>query len=212
MDGRTTIDKDTFYRMMTHVCPHAAGNILDVLPWRARVSLALFVHRVDGLAAGLYALVREPGHEPSLRRALKPDFRWEKPGDCPASLGLYLLQEGDARDAARLISCHQEIASDGVFALGMLAQFDASLERHGPAFYPRLYWETGLIGQILYLEAEAAGIRATGIGCFFDDAMHDVLGIRDHAWQSLYHFTVGGPVEDRRIQTLPSYSHLAGRT
>ena len=90
----------------------------------------------------------------------------------------------------------------------MLADFDAGLEQNGPLFYPRLFWETGLVGQILYLEAEAADIGSTGIGCFFDDAMHEVLGIRDHAWQSLYHFTVGGPIDDPRLQTLPSYWYL----
>ena len=26
-----------------------------------------------------------------------------------------------------------------------------------------------------------------------------------HDWQSLYHFTVGGPVEDPRLTTLPAY-------
>jgi len=26
--------------------------------------------------------------------------------------------------------------------------------------------------------------------------------------QSLYHFTIGGPVEDRRLMTLPPYRHL----
>lgn len=35
--------------------------------------------------------------------------------------------------------------------------------------YPRLFWETGVLGQVLYLEAHAAGLSATGIGCFFDD-------------------------------------------
>lgn len=65
------------------------------------------------------------------------------------------------------------------------------------------------IGQILYLEAEAAGVRGTGIGCFFDDAVHGVLGLQDQTWQSLYHFTVGEPLEDNRLQTLPAYAHLA---
>jgi hypothetical protein len=62
-----------------------------------------------------------------------------------------------------------------------------------------------MIGQVLYLEAEAAGIRGTGIGCFFDDGMHNLLGLRDRALQSLYHFTVGGPLEDKRLTTLPAY-------
>ena len=143
-----------------------------------------------------------------MRKAMRTEFRWEMQGDCPEYVNLYLLTEADARDAARRICCHQDIAADGAFALGMLAEFDASLKQHGALFYPRLFWETGLIGQILYLDAEAAGIQSTGIGCFFDDAMHEVLGIRDHAWQSLYHFTVGGPVDDPRLQTLPSYWYL----
>ncbi|MEE8528922.1 MAG: SagB/ThcOx family dehydrogenase [Gammaproteobacteria bacterium] len=208
MDGHSRISKEAFYRMMAHVSPHLGNNIIEVLPWQARISLALFIHRVDGLSPGLYLLIRDSGHESSLRKALRSEFRWEMPGDCPESVNLYLLTEADARDAARRICCHQDIAADGAFALGMLAEFDASLKQHGALFYPRLFWETGLIGQILYLDAEAAGIQSTGIGCFFDDAMHEVLGIRDHAWQSLYHFTVGGPVDDPRLQTLPSYWYL----
>ena len=59
---------------------------------------------------------------------------------------------------------------------------------------------------MLYLEAEAAGARATGIGCFYDDPVHEVLGITDHRFQSLYHFTVGIPVEDTRLTTEPGYA------
>ena len=88
----------------------------------------------------------------------------------------------------------------------MLADFDASLKTFGPSFYRHLFWETGMVGQMLYLEAEAAGARATGIGCFYDDPVHDVLGLRGHAFQSLYHFTVGAPVDDARLTTEPGYS------
>ena len=208
MDGRSTISRDTFYRMMMHVSPHMGKNIIEALPWQATVSLAIFIHRVEDLPTGLYILVRDPSHEPSLKKSLRSELCWKKPEGCPETLPLYLLQEADARDVAKIISCHQDIAADGAFALGMLAEFDTSLEQHGALFYSRLFWETGLIGQILYLEAEAAGIRSTGIGCFFDDAMHEVLGISDHSWQSLYHFTVGAPVDDPRLQPLPSYWHL----
>jgi hypothetical protein len=55
-----------------------------------------------------------------------------------------------------------------------------------------------MIGQSLYLGAEAAGMRATGIGCYFDQVMHDALGLRDRTWQSLvwlrqWCVTEGGP-------------------
>jgi hypothetical protein len=49
------------------------------------------------------------------------------------------------------------------------------------------------------------GVRATEIGCFYDDPVHDVLGLRGHAFQSLYHFTVGQPVDDARLTTEPGY-------
>ena len=65
-----------------------------------------------------------------------------------------------------------------------------------------------MIGQVLYLEAEAHGIRGTGIGCFFDDPVTELLGIQDSSRHSLYHFTVGHPVEDVRLATLPPYHHL----
>jgi hypothetical protein len=75
--------------------------------------------------------------------------------------------------------------------------------------YRYLFWETGFIGQVLYLEAEAAGVRGTGIGCYFDDSVHETLGIKDETFQSLYHFTIGTPLVDNRLQTLPAYAHLS---
>ena len=76
----------------------------------------------------------------------------------------------------------------------------------GPWAWRRLHWEAGAIGQVLYLEAEALGIRSTGIGCFFDDAAVRVFGMNRGPWRSLYHFTVGGPVEDERLQSEPPYA------
>jgi hypothetical protein len=50
--------------------------------------------------------------------------------------------------------------------------------------YRHLFWETGMIGQVLYLEAEAQGVSATGIGSFFDDPVHELMGLPDDAFQS----------------------------
>lgn len=35
--------------------------------------------------------------------------------------------------------------------------------------------------------------------------VHEVLGLKGSKFQSLYHFTVGGPVVDKRIMSLPAY-------
>jgi len=160
---------------------------------------------VDGLAPGIYMLVRDPAMAGSLRQSMRQQFAWSSPPGCPEDLPLFFLEGGDARRMAVQISCGQAIAGDSAFSLGMIAEFEPSLRRHGPWFYRRLFWETGVIGQVLYLEAEAFGVRATGIGCFFDDPVHQVLGFSDATYQSLYHFTTGGPVEDLRLTTLPPY-------
>ena len=163
------------------------------------------MHRVEGLPPGLYALARDPEKVENLRQVMRPEFLWLRPPSCPQGLPLYLLKEGDCRSLAASVSCGQDIAGDGAFSIAMLADYMDSLVAYGTSFYRNLFWEAGLVGQVLYLEAEEAGIRATGIGCYFDDPVHEVFGISSRDWQSFYHFTVGGPVEDSRLTTLPPY-------
>ena len=202
LDGRSPIDADRFFAMLSRVMP-GDGAPWDAVWWSARIHLALFVHRVDGVEPGLYLLPRRAEAADALRAAMKRDFLWEPATD---ALPLIRLARGDCRRLAARVSCDQDIAADGFFSLGMLADFDASLEEFGPSFYRRLFWESGVIGQVLYLEAEAAGARGTGIGCFYDDPVHDVLGLAGHAFQSLYHFTIGMPIEDTRLTTEPGYA------
>ena len=129
----------------------------------------------------------------------KKDFLWEKPEGCPGWMGFYLLQKGDFRQVSAQVSCTQAIAGQGAFSLGMLAEFAPALNEFGPWFYRRLFWESGMVGQMLYLAAEYIGVRGTGIGCYFDDPVHSILGLQDNTFQSLYHFTIGGHVEDSRL-------------
>lgn len=209
-DGQTAIAARDFFTMLDALLPRPGVPPWDALPWPPRVHPAIFVHRVTGLAPGLYLLARDPAALPRLKTALRRDWVWQSVPGCPAHLPLFLLLPYDLREAARNVACQQEIAADSAFSLGMLAEFDAALAQ-GAWWYRRLYWEAGVLGHTLYLEAEAAGVRGTGIGCFFDDEMHGLLGIEEHAFQDLYHFTVGGPVEDPRLATLPPYRHLPGR-
>jgi hypothetical protein len=43
---------------------------------------------------------------------------------------------------------------------------------------------------------------------YFDDVLLRALGLTGHDWQSLYHFTIGAPVEDLRLRTAPPQAHL----
>ena len=213
-DGRTSITAATFFRMLQLVMPCVDRPQMerpmpwDVWPDDPAIHLLLFVHRVEGLTPGLYVLVRDPKKLLFIQQSMNPELIWSNAPGCPTDLPLYWLLEGDARKLAVQVSCHQDIAGDSAFSLGMIAEFEGRLREGGAWWYPRLFWESGLLGQVLYLEAEAAGVRATGIGCFFDDPVHEIVAVKGLSFQSLYHFTIGGPVEDGRLMTLPAYHHL----
>ncbi len=185
LDGRSSIARRDFARILASTLPRA-GAPWDAVPWRACIHLLLFVHRVDGLAPGLYLLARDPAAADRLHAALRGDLTWERCTELPGELPIRRLAEGDYREQAMRLSCGQDIAADGFFSLGMIAEFERPLARFGAPFYRNLFWESGLVGQVLYLEVEAAGARGTGIGCFMDDAVHDVLGLSGHGFQSLY--------------------------
>lgn len=204
LDGVSSITKNQLCTMLDKTLPRDACAPFDLGLTVSCVHLLLFVHRVTGLAPGLYFVLRAERDLPALRQKCHRHFLW-RPAD--EALPLYLLQAGDFQSTATSVSCHQSIAGDGAFSLGMIARFREEVEK-APCRYRQLFWETGMVGQVLYLEAEAAGVRATGIGCFFDDPVHELMGFPDDAFQSLYHFTVGSPVEDARLVTRAAYPHL----
>ncbi len=206
-DGSTSISAKAFYRMLDMTLPRASMAPWDVVVWEPRIHLVLFVHRVDGLAPGLYLFMRNEHVEAKLRSELSAEFEWLPIPECPAHFSLFRLLRADAQNVSRALSCHQDIAADGVFSLGMLAEYKNNLTS-SPWVYRQLFWEAGMLGQVLYLEAEAANVCGTGIGCYFDDEVHDLLGIKTQTCQSMYHFTVGRAITDTRLQTLTAYGHL----
>jgi SagB-type dehydrogenase family enzyme len=203
MDPAFSMTKDDFYRTLSRTIPGSGRFPFNLLSCRPEVHLAVFVHRVLGLDRGLYFLFRNPDQEEALRSRMRPEFEWNKPEGAPA--GLYMLEAGDFRDLARALSCNQKIASDGCFSLYMIARFRTALEERGPWFYNRLFWECGMIGQTLYLEAEAAGLMGCGIGCYFDDPVSSALGMEGTEFLPLYSFAAGREAPLQRMETLPAY-------
>lgn len=168
-------------------------------------------HHLDryGVEPGIYCLPRSTAVLAALREAMRSDWLWADVPGCPRHLPLRLLAPLDVRPFAATASCHQDIASDSAFALAMLARFDDIAA--SPWRYRRRFWEAGLLGQVLYLEAEAAGVQGTGIGCYFDDTVHRALGLDTDRFQDVYHFTVGGVVVDTRLRNEAPYAHLTDR-
>lgn len=143
------------------------------------IQLYLYVHRVDDLAPGVYRY-------------------WPESRE-PESCGLELIKPGDQRFAAAGLSLGQELAGNACVAFSMIADIDRTARMFGDRGYRYVHFEAGAIGQRLYLAAEALGLGATGIGAFFDDAVHGYLGLAPEEGQVVYHFAIGYPIADPRL-------------
>jgi SagB-type dehydrogenase family enzyme len=143
------------------------------------VDLFIYAHRVDDLQSGLYFFDRP-------RQELVP------------------LALADQRQNAKFVSCFQDIAADGCFAISLVADLARAYYLFGDRGYKLVHYEAGVIGQLLYLAAAALGYDATGIGCFIDDAINQYL-VLPEGTEVIYNFTIGGAVVDSRLTTLPAY-------
>ncbi len=199
-DGKSVMPHDVFRRLLASLLP-GGSPVWRLWPHPPRVHPAILVHRVEGMKPGLYALPRSSAAQTALAGAMPEMFAWT-PVD--PDLPLHLLLAAKAERTARTLSCHQDIASHGAATFLFIAEFDAPIQTR-PAAWRHLHWEAGMLGHCLGLEAEAAGWRGTGIGCFFDDSVHEVLGLQDTQYQVVYHFAIGMPIDDPRLLTLPAY-------
>jgi len=144
------------------------------------VQLYLYAHRVDGVEPGVYRF-------------------WPDRAE-PDRAELELILRGDQRVAAAGLSLGQDLAGNACVSFSMIADIDRAVRAHGDRGYRYVHFEAGAIGQRLYLAAEALGLGATGIGAFFDDQVHRYLNLTSEQGQVVYHFAIGYPVPDPRIE------------
>ena len=142
---------------------------------RPLAQLYLYIHRVDGLAPGVYRYW--PEHEE-----------------------LELIRAGDQRLTAAALSIGQNLAGNACVAFSMIGDFESATRAFGDRGYRYAHFEAGALGQRMYLAAEALGLRATGIGAFFDDEVHRYLGLAPEQGQVVYHFAIGYPIHDSRLE------------
>jgi SagB-type dehydrogenase family enzyme len=139
------------------------------------IQLYLYVHRVDGLQPGVYR-------------------HW------PERNELERIRSGDQRVAAAGLSLGQDLAGNACVAFSMIGDLDRAARAHGDRGYRYVHFEAGAIGQRLYLVAEALGLRATGIGAFYDEEVHRYLNLAPEQGLVVYHFAIGYPVPDPRLE------------
>jgi SagB-type dehydrogenase family enzyme len=139
------------------------------------IRLYLYVHRVDGLQPGVYRM-------------------------SPERAELEQIRSGDQRVAAAGLSLGQELAGNSCVTFSMIGDLELAARTHGDRGYRYVHFEAGAIGHRMYLAAEALGLGATGIGAFYDEEVHRYLNLTPELGQVVYHFAIGYPVPDSRLQ------------
>ena len=125
MDAKTGIGGDAFRRMMARTLPAAGTLPFDAFPYAPAIDLAIFVHDVEGLAPGLYALLRAAERGQSLLRSLRhAGFE----GAAMESTGLPLYRLRAPEDSAS--ACIRIELSSGHRGTGRVRACDAG--RYGP--------------------------------------------------------------------------------
>jgi len=118
----------------------------------------------------------------------------------PEHAELENIKQGDQRLVAAALSLGQDLAGNACVAFSMIGDFESATRIYGDRGYRYVHFEAGAVGQRMYLAAEALGLRATGIGAFFDDQVHKYLSLAPEQGQVVYHFSVGHPVPDPRLE------------
>ena len=139
------------------------------------IQLYLYVHRVEGLTPGVYRL-------------------W------PERNALERIKGGDQQVAAAGLSLGQELAANACVAFSMIANLDLAARAYGERGYRYAHFQAGAVGHRLYLAAEALGLGGTGIGAFYDEQVHRYLNLSPEQGQVVYHFAIGYPLPDLRIE------------
>ncbi|MBP7861107.1 SagB/ThcOx family dehydrogenase [bacterium] len=180
MDGETAISKEVLDAILLNSTKGFNADFQTLKEDQFNlVHLFLYLHRVEGVTPGLYYFDRQQER-------------------------LIALRKSDQRQFARSASCFQDIASDGVFAVSMVADFNTGMEVFGERCYRVLHHEAGHIGQHFYLTSHALGLDATGIGCFIDDEINSYIALPS-GFEVIYNFTFGSALKDPRLTTLKAY-------
>jgi SagB-type dehydrogenase family enzyme len=127
-----------------------------------------FVHQVSGITAGLwyYNLLEER---------------------------LLSVRHGDLRHELARALPEPTLGETAAAVCFMVAQFKPMLQRTSPDVYRLAHIEAGMAGHRLYLAATAMQLGCCAIGAFYDDEVHQLLGISQPGWEVIYGTAVGVP-------------------
>jgi SagB-type dehydrogenase family enzyme len=103
---------------------------------------------------------------------------------------IILVENGDVRHSLTQAALGQSMVARAPISLVFAAVYDRTTQRYGQRGEVRyVHMDVGGAGQNVHLQAEALGLGTVIIGAFRDEAVKEVLGVRDE--EPLYIMPVG---------------------
>lgn len=208
------LPKKRFIKIMRRVCfsqlPFTRSNDVHVV---------VMILRVKGLKPGVYLIPRNSeflklfmgetrlGRGKKSKSSKSAEMDVETLDASSAMLDrdwnqlVYLFPVDNMAQVSTRLCAEQSIGGLGVFTIILLAEFRHKLLVHGASHCRRLHYEAGAMGELLYLEAESEGLRANGMGCYFDNPLLELLALpRNHSFEPLYFLSVGDAFDDEKLK------------
>jgi SagB-type dehydrogenase family enzyme len=113
----------------------------------------------------------------------------------PATDKTACLSRGNFHAKSAYLCVEQKICGQSAAMCFLMADLKTLTAGAGPDAYRLSHLEAGLMGQRIYLAANALGLGCCGIGAFYDDEVRTFLGLGDTTWEPVYALAVGIPAE-----------------
>jgi hypothetical protein len=202
-EAEASLSREDFFAILDKTLPRSKRYPFDGFSVAPKVHLLLFVHRVEEMQPGLYLLSRDQKSNISLKSQLAKDFEWQPEG---GPVNFFRLQAGDFRKVTSTLWNQSNLGESAMFHVMMLADFDKSV-RLDLSTYPHIFWESGMIAQVLSTEATALHHRTHHLAHFIDEQCHLMLGLRADQFRCTYLSSYGQPSESKTVYKAPYY-HL----
>ena len=114
----------------------------------------------------------------------------------PVEASLKVLDEGNMRRRLTRCSIAQDWLAYAHAVFVMVCNMDRVLWKYGRRGYRFAHVDAGVLAQNLYLVGTGLGLTTCAVAAFFDDAVHDLVGIDGHREFAVLMFAVGNKPDE----------------
>lgn len=180
---------ETFEQILQSLVTTLLHLRYEWLPWRESLQFAIFIHRVAGIKPGLYVLFLNDKQMTSFRSQCKIKFKWK---ETIPRYRLFLLYEAPLDEMISDICIADPFIKDSCLTMSFVTSFKPFISTYGVSMYQRLFWEAGLVAELIRLECRLEKLDTVGHPFFYEQLFERIMGISHYEeYMNTYHLSIG---------------------